>query len=101
MQLSGIREQMEQQQKELVDTLREERAVILMEFERMMKKQKEEIIDAFREELRTSFTNKVKGFCEEAVLGIDNLRADIITKIDKAEDNIYKDMCRAVSLPQK
>lgn len=69
MELSGIREQMEQQQKELIDTLRAEREIILMEVEQMLKKQKEEMIDALR------------------------------AKIEEAEDNIYKDMCRAVSVP--
>lgn len=88
MELSKTKKHIELQ-KELTDVLRDEREIILMEFEKSFKKQKEEIIEGICEEFRTSFNNE-----------IDNLYKKIEKKIHQAEQNICADMHRAVSNPE-
>ena len=85
MELSKTKEPTELQ-KELTDVLRQEREIILMEFEQSFKEQKEEIIEGIREEFRRSFNNE-----------IHNLYKKIETKIHEAEQNLCTDINKAVS----
>lgn len=77
---------MELSKTKLIEILRKEREIILMEFEQSVKKQKEETITAIREEVKTSFKNE-----------INNISTQIEDVLLQVQQNIYEDMLRAVS----